>query len=290
MGQEIRVFTTSDFELKHQVKKCLVSTKYGKEEYDFNEAGFLTKSVTRFNDTDYDVIYYKFNNNELIEKRSESYRNNVFDSNTSIAHFYEIDTIPVRTVTEKIISYDKEFLDQYVYEYNTAGNLVKIMRTNNNGTDETIISYKNYKGEHTVTYTMNDELLKSIRTSNQKNKDNSVQEVVLTKEYLDGEANKAFEEVFDVSGKLLARQMFEYDEKKKNFVPTTRTTYEYDSNNMLISETAKTENITEKKAYIYQYDREEDGNWIKQIVTPDNTYTTRKIEYYESGNVAEEEE
>ena len=59
-GQEIQIFTLADFDLKENVKFCLVSTDYGKEEYDFNKKGFLTKAVTRYNDTDYDVVYYKY--------------------------------------------------------------------------------------------------------------------------------------------------------------------------------------------------------------------------------------
>ena len=49
---------------------------------------------------------------------------------------------------------------------------------------------------------------------------------------------------------------------------------------MLISESAKSGVGIIKKEYIYQYDMAENGNWIKQIVIPDNTYTTRKITYY----------
>ena len=40
-GQEIRIFTISDFDLKGPVKSCLVSTKYGKEAYDFDKQGKL---------------------------------------------------------------------------------------------------------------------------------------------------------------------------------------------------------------------------------------------------------
>ncbi|MBT8313063.1 MAG: hypothetical protein KJP26_01270, partial [Maribacter sp.] len=76
-SQEIRIFTTADFDLKGPVKTCLVSTKYGKETYDFDKEGKLTKSVTRYNDTDYDVTYYKYEGNELIEKRFENYRNDI---------------------------------------------------------------------------------------------------------------------------------------------------------------------------------------------------------------------
>ena len=63
-GQEIQIFTLADFGLKENVKFCMVSTDYGKEEYDFNKKGFLTKSVTRYNANDYDVVYYKYKSGE----------------------------------------------------------------------------------------------------------------------------------------------------------------------------------------------------------------------------------
>ncbi|TLF44598.1 hypothetical protein [Maribacter aurantiacus] len=278
--QEIRIFTVSDFDLKDSVKTCLVSTKYGKEEYDFNQRGLLTKSVTRYNESDYDVVYYKYQDSLLVEKRSETYRDNKFDPGTSIAHFFKLDTIGQTKITENIISYDKEFLDQYIYTYDDKGDLTKIVRTNDEGTDETQVEYKKYKGEYTITYLLNDVPLKSIRTSFQT-KNGEKQKILLTKEFLKGEATKAYEEVFGPNGKLLAKQEFEYDLETKKFVPTVRTTFEYDTNGMLVQEIKRGETILDKKEYIYQYDREGEGNWVKQIVTPENTYTTRKITYYE---------
>ncbi|MEP2239203.1 MAG: hypothetical protein ABJI22_12640 [Maribacter sp.] len=279
-GQEIQIFTLEDFDLKGDVKFCLVSTDYGKEEYDFNKNGLLTKSVTRYNEADYDVVYYKYSNGELLEKRAESYRNNTFDPSTSIAHFYEIDSTDNFKIQERIFSYDKEFLDQYIYGYDEYGDLASIERTNNDGTDITQVEHKKFKGENTVTYLLNEEPLKSIRTSILKPINKPAQRVVLTKEYLNGEESNAFEEVFSMDGKLMAQQEFEYNSELKKFEPTTRTSYEYDEKGMLVTETAKRGAGIIKKEYIYQYDNSEVGNWIKQIVTPDNTYTTRKITYY----------
>ncbi|VXC04464.1 hypothetical protein [Maribacter litoralis] len=279
-GQEIQILTVEDFDLMGDVKKCLVSTDYGKEEYDFNKNGLLTKSVTRYNEQDYDVVYYKYSKGELLEKRSESYRNNTFDASTSIAHFYEIDSTDNIKIQERIFSYDKQFIDEYIYYYDEFGDIISIKRTNNDGTDVTQVEHKKFKGENTVTYLLNDLPIKSIRTSTLKPKNKPAQNVVLTKEYLNGEENFAFEEVYSLDGKLMAQQEFEYDTSAKKFVPTTRTTYEYDQKGMLVAETAKRGAGIIKKEYIYQYDNSEVGNWVKQIVTPDNTYTTRKISYY----------
>ena len=279
-GQEIQIFTLSDFDLRDSVKSSLVSTDYGKEEYDFNRKGFLTKSVTRYNTSDYDVVYYKYKEEDLVEKRAESYRNNVFEPSTSIAHFYEIDTTENLKIQERIFSYDKQFLDEYVYEYDDSGDLISIRRINNEGTDVTQVEHKKINGEYTITYLLNDVPLKSIRTSTLKPKNKPAQKVVLTKEYLKGEAVQAFEKVFSLDGKLMAQQEFKYNLQSENFEPTVRTTFVYDEKGMLIEEITKSGLLTTKKEYIYQYDSEHNGNWIKQIVTPDNTYKTRKITYW----------
>lgn len=283
-SQEIRIFTIADFDLKGPVESCLVSTKYGKETYDFDKEGKLTKSVTRYNDTDYDVTYYKYRGEELIERRFENYRNNIFESGTSYANFYEIDTIPVRKVTEKIISYDKEFLDRYEYIYNADNILVKIIRTNNDGNDETLIEYTDYKGEQTQTNSLNGTILKSVRKSTRIGKDKKQQNVVLTKKFLDGEPSSALEEVFFANGKLQSETKFIHDAKKNQFVPNEVITYVYDENGMLVKTTSKSGKAVEVKEYIYQFDKGDEGNWIKEIITPENTYTTRKITYYKIEN------
>ena len=280
-AQEIRVFTSLDFDLNGPVKSCLVSTDYGKEEYNFNKNGLLTKSVTRHNDSDYDVTYYKYSGGELIEKRLENYRDNTFDSSTSIANFYEIDSIPNRKVIEKIVSYDKEFLDQYEYIYDLDGRLEQINRNNKDGIDKTDIEYNSLKGEDTKTFYLNGVILESVRTSKKKAKDKSVQKVVLTKKFLRGDPSTALEETFDLEGILVEKTIFYFNQKKKQFVPEETITYSYNTLGMISMEQIKKEGREETKEYIYQFDNGEDGNWIKQIITPDNTYKTRKITYYE---------
>ncbi|MDO1499606.1 hypothetical protein Q2T40_05445 [Winogradskyella maritima] len=114
------------------------------------EMDYLQKSVTRYNAEDYDVVYYKYKNNHLIEKRfGNPIRNNVFDPNTSIAHFYQIDSTENLKIQERIFSYDKQFLEEYIYEYDEAGDISSIRRTNNDGTDITQVEHKKINGEYT---------------------------------------------------------------------------------------------------------------------------------------------
>ena len=101
-----------------------VLSRFGKELFEFNRDGTLTRTITQYNDTDQDITYYKYDNGELVEKRMESYKGKVLDESTSMANFYEIDTVPNRKVIEKIISYDKQFLEQQQYHYDDEGKLM----------------------------------------------------------------------------------------------------------------------------------------------------------------------
>ena len=277
-AQEIKVFSTGDFDLKGAVKSCLVITDYGKEEYDFNEDGLLIKAVTRYNDVDYDVTRYKLNGKELLEKRVENYRDGAFVRNTSIANLYQRDTTEGLRITEKILSYTSEFLDQYEYIYDEEGRLATVWRTNNKGGDETTVTYEEDKMELTESYYLNDIIYKSVRTSIAKY--NKSWKTVLTKEFLEGEPQFAREQTFNEDGKLISEVRFAHNKTRNSFVPVESIFYTYGPQGYVISQTTQTERSTTVKEYLYQYDNGEEGNWVKQIITPDNTYTTRKITYY----------
>ncbi len=285
-SQEIQIFTVEDFDLKGNVKSCLVSTNYGKEEYDFNTEGLLAKSVTRYSDTDYDITYYKYSKGMLLEKRFENYRDNLFDKSTSIASFYTIDSLLNLKITEKIVSYNKEFLDQYEYFY-SADSIFKIVHSNDSGIDETLVSYTDFKGEQTKSYVLNGAVQKSIRTSEKRVKDSVVERNVLTKKFLNGVSNSALEETFDGEGKLITATKFYASPKTKRLSKVEALVYTYDKMGVLFQKEVQAEKSAETKEYIYQFD--ENGNWIKEIITPENTYKTRNISYYETLEEMKEE-
>ncbi|MBU2996091.1 hypothetical protein KO500_06585 [Cellulophaga baltica] len=280
-AQSAKIFTLSDFDLTGPVKSCMVTTTYGKEEFNFNKEGLLTKHITRFSESDYDITYYKFSNGEISEKRVENYRDGVFDRQTSIANIYVVDTTGNRRkVTEKIVSYSKEFLDQYEYFYNEDGVLEAIKRNNNNGIENTTVSYKDVDGEYTTSYILNDEIQKSLRISQRKTKASGMHFIALEKEYFEGKPFKAVEKIHDNKDRLISEQQFNYDIVAKTFKSTLKINFFYNDLGMLIKKQMKEGSNISVKEYIYQYDNGEKGNWIKQIITPDNTYITRKIKYY----------
>lgn len=287
-GQELKIQRVTDFDLKGNVKQCVVITDYGKEEYNFNEKGMLVKSVTRFSDSDYSVTHYKYDNDLLLEKRLENYIGGEFDKGTSIAHIFKIDTSGNKKITENILTYSKKFLDQYIYKYDDEDKLVSIKRINNEEIDETEITYLENKGEFTQTFVLNKVPYKSIRTSTVNNKEQT--KITLTKEFIKGKPHRATEVKTDTIGRTVKKIFFELTPKSKGLSVVKEEFYMYDNvSGALTKIITKRGNATSEKNYIHQFDGD-NGNWIKQIVAPENTYSTRKIMYYEKPKVDTVEE
>ncbi|MEM9362606.1 MAG: hypothetical protein AAGA43_08225 [Bacteroidota bacterium] len=282
-SQEIQIFKVEDFDLRGKVKSCLVITDYGRELFEFDTIGRLSKTITQYNESDQDITLYKYEGDNLIEKRMESYKNDVLDAATSMVNFYSVDTVSPRKVLEKIISYDKQFLEQQEYLYDEKDQLKKIMISNAEGVDETTIEYQQYKNETTQSVFHNGILEKMERVS-EKKVGNTKHKVILTKEFVDGEPDKAFEKTFDASGKLLKTETFNYDISKKQFVSYQKVKLDYDAEGMPTKETTDVQNAKSVKEFIFQFDNKPEKNWIKKIITPSNAYSTRRITYYAEEN------
>lgn len=277
-GQELKLFSTNDFDLKGKVKTCTIVTNYGKEVFEFNEEGYLVKSITAYNTEDQDVTAYTYSNGFLLERRMESYKDNILDEASSMASFYEIDSAKQKIIKEKIISYDKEFFEEQEYVFGEEDRVFKITTSHENAVDETKIEYNTFKNELTKTYFVNDVIEKSIRTSTKKIGSDLEQKIVLTKEYVDGEQNKAIEQRFNVDGKLIYEELFLNNASEGNFASEEVHVFEYDQDGVLTKEIIKQGNTVSEKEFIFQFD--DNKNWVKKIIAPENLYTTRKIEYY----------
>ena len=262
--QEPKIFMRSDYDLNGPVKSCRVITDYGKEDFDFNNEGLLTKSVTRYSGNDYDVSYYKYEDNRLIERRDERYQDGNFDEVTSMAHFYSYDSLPEPRIIEKILSYNKEFQEQYEYFYNPDGQLKRMLRSHANGVDETLIEYSSYKDENTVSFILNGLLQRTIRTSSKKQKGGDTVKIVLTKYFIEGIPEKAVEEVFNHKKLLISSLEFAYSVEEKSFVPLVKKEFTYDAQNKLESMTSSTDKEEAVEEYLYQFDGKEDGNWVEE--------------------------
>ena len=278
-SQEIQIFKVEDFDLRGKVKSCLVITDYGRELFEFDPMGRLSKTITQYNESDQDITLYKYDGETLIEKRMESYKDDILDAATSMVNFYSTDTVSPRRVMEKIISYDKQFLEQQEYLYDEEERLQKIIISNAEGVDETTIEYQQYKNETTQSVFHNGILEKMERVS-EKTSGNGTYKTTLTKEFVDGEPNNAIEKTYDTSGKLLKTETFNYDGSKKQFVSVQKVRLTYDTDGMPTTETTETQNSKSIKEFIFQFDSSPEKNWIKKITTPSNAYSTRRITYY----------
>ncbi len=280
MAQEPRVFKVLDFELNGPVKSCTVITNYGKEIFEFNEAGFLIKSTTQYNEEDKDITVYKYQNEELVEKRMESYKSTILDEATSMVNFYKIDTTKTKYIKELVVSFDKEFFEQQEYYYNSDGQLEKIIVSHEDAVDEVSIEYSQYKDELTERIYENGVIQSSERWSTKKLKNGDVLKIQLRKEFVDGEPNEAVETTMDEDGLKQHEQFFKFDTAENEFVPAEKRTYEYDKEGILNEVRFTIGNAKSTKNYIFQFDDSPYKNWVKKIITPDNSYITREIEYF----------
>ncbi len=123
----------------------------------------------------------------------------------------------------------------------------------------------------------------------QKSQNDSLQKKVLTQKYLDGQVNSKTVQVFDSNGKLLSRTEELYDGSIEKWILQEDLKYSYAENGVLANVKSQQRGYTTTKEYIYQFDGTDANNWVKEIVTPDNTYKTRRIAYHEIP-VAEQQE
>ena len=282
-SQEIITYDRSDFDLKGPVKSCFVFTKYGQEQYQFNKTGQLVEAATVFGENDSETTYYKYEKAKLVERRVENYVNGVLDKTTSMANFYSYDSIPQLKIKEKIIGYDRTFVAQFNYRYDSIGQLTRVVRTNTQGRFITLISYQwdSLRTKKSTAYWLDSVPLKQIDSIFLKAGGTLSQ--LKTKEFDNGIPNALELRVFNKKGLEIELHSTIYIEKDALLVPKKASSVrtKYDSNNHPIEQIFERGVVRQTKKNLYQLDGSPFKNWIKKITTPDNTYTTRKIVYFE---------
>ncbi len=282
-SQEIITYDRSDFDLKGPVKSCFVFTKYGQEQYQFNKTGQLVEAATVFGENDSETTYYKYEKAKLVERRVENYVNGVLDKTTSMANFYSYDSIPQLKIKEKIIGYDRTFVAQFNYRYDSIGQLTRVVRTNTQGRFITLISHQwdSLRTKKSSAYWLDSVPLKQIDSIFLKAGGTLSQ--LKTKEFDNGIPNALELRVFNKKGLEIELHSTIYIEKDALLVPKKASSVrtKYDSNNHPIEQIFERGVVRQTKKNLYQLDGSPFKNWIKKITTPDNTYTTRKIVYFE---------
>jgi hypothetical protein len=282
-SQEIITYDRSDFDLKGPVKSCFVFTKYGQEQYQFNKTGQLVEAATVFGENDSETTYYKYEKAKLVERRVENYVNGVLDKTTSMANFYSYDSIPQLKIKEKIIGYDRTFVAQFNYRYDSIGQLTRVVRTNTQGRFITLISHQwdSLRTKKSTAYWLDSVPLKQIDSIFLKAGGTLSQ--LKTKEFDNGIPNALELRVFNKKGLEIELHSTIYIEKDALLVPKKASSVrtKYDSNNHPIEQIFERGVVRQTKKNLYQLDGSPFKNWIKKITTPDNTYTTRNIVYFE---------
>jgi len=285
MRAQPEVFTRSDFELRGPVQSSTVITDYGEERFEFDREGKLLKTLTRFSDTDYDITYYRYKQGALTERRDEVYRDGTFDKSTSFARFYQRDTTAGK-LTETITSYDQQMKEQLTYSYDSIGRVQKIVRIGQEGIDETRVEYSELKGEQTAEYFLNGQLSKSIRRS-ETNAAGDTTTTELVKEYFQGAPQKALEQIRDSKDRLLQETRFTYDSVKSGFRKEQTRVLTYNEDGLAGTETisylnsrGQVSRVAENR-FLYQKDGKTPGNWIRKVITPENSIIARRIAYFE---------
>jgi hypothetical protein len=282
-SQEIITYDRSDFDLKGPVKSCFVFTKYGQEQYQFNKTGQLVEAATVFGENDSETTYYKYEKAKLVERRVENYVNGVLDKTTSMANFYSYDSIPQLKIKEKIIGYDRTFVAQFNYRYDSIGQLTRVVRTNTQGRFITLISHQwdSLRTKKSTAYWLDSLPLKQIDSIFLKAGGTLSQ--LKTKEFDNGIPNALELRVFNKKGLEIELHSTIYIEKDALLVPKKASSVrtKYDSNNHPIEQIFERGVVRQTKKNLYQLDGSPFKNWIKKITTPDNTYTARKIVYFE---------
>ncbi|MGA9240255.1 MAG: hypothetical protein WBV75_14435, partial [Robiginitalea sp.] len=146
-----------------------------------------------------------------------------------------------------------------------------------------------YKGESTSEYLLNGQLIKTIRTS-RKEVSGANHQVELRKDYFQGTPQKAVEEIRDTLNRTVEVSNYTFDPSKEEFQMVNQHKFSYNEAGLMSRETTTyygvesgkpKANRVSQKEFIYQTDGRTPANWIKKIVTPQNSYTTRKIAYYQ---------
>ena len=282
-SQEIITYDQSDFDLKGPVKSCFVFTKYGQEQYQFNKTGQLIEAATVFGKNDSETTYYKYEKTKLVERRVENYVNGVLDKMTSMANFYSYDSLPQLKIKEKLISYNRAFVAQFNYRYDSTGQLTRVVRTNTQGRFITLISHQwdSLRTKKSTSYWLDSVPLKQIDSIFLKAGGGLIQ--LRAKEFDNGLSSSLEQRVFNKKGLEIELVNTVYIERDTVLVAKRASSVrtKYDSNNHPIEQIFERGVVRQTKKNLYQLDGSPFKNWIKKITTPDNTYTTRKIVYFE---------
>ncbi len=210
-----------------------------------------------------------------------------FDAATSLAHFYtrdtlrEKDSILTYVLKERILSYDKELNELNEFYYDGEGRLERSVHSTAEGIDDFQIQYQQ-RGDTLMKIMHRNEALNQLEKHYPRISESgdTLRYKVFT-EYLSDLPEKKTREIRNTAGRLVEKKTWSYAPNEQAFRLEETIHYTYNEQGFLQEELIITGKSRKKKEYVYQYDNDGKGNWVKQIVLPDNAYVTRKISYFD---------
>lgn len=287
-AQNINPMSLKDFNLKGPVEHCILSADYGNEEFYFDKDGSLYRMITRYGENDYTITIYSLSGENIIQKNIEVYNNGKLDKSVSLAHAYEIRINSKGTsITERIVNFKSEQLDTYQYDYNTDKRLIKIIRNNKKGIEETNIHYELeddlVKREIYLSGADTVKVIKRLEPKIPHGKgayekleifyNNSIPDVANLK-FIDSIGKVKFEETLTAGNKNPYRF---YSKNKKTFI--------YNEYGDVVEEKSFNKKVLMSKVvYEYEYEANKDPeiplNWLRKTDKYAKNTITREIVYY----------
>jgi YD repeat-containing protein len=280
-AQEVLIKKREDYQLKGPVKKCTVLTSYGKEVFEFNRKGWLERITSFFNETDYHITNYIYSNSGIKERRIEYYEGGIIDREASIANFYQKDSVSSKIISENVVDYTGNLIEQKSYVYDSLSRVKTIYKRSPQGRFTTQISYsKDSLGSTFITaYYLDSIINKKVFITLPKKNDKEIYTHV-TKQFLDSEPVEESFVLINEKDEVTLRETSFYDPEKESWVLNSSIRYRYDSKGKVVEQKTQQGNSLFTQQYTYQVDGTPYSNWIKQIILPNLTYTTRIVEYF----------
>ncbi len=280
-AQEVRIKKLSDYQLQGPVKKCTVLTSYGKEVFEFNRKGWLERVTSFFNDEDYHVTHYKYSPSGIQERRIEYYERGIIDREASIANFYQMDSLSSKVKSERIVDYTGRIIEKRNYVYDSLKRIKTISKSSTQGRYTTQISYAtdSLGSSFTKAFYIDSILKKKIDSVLPLNNSKGAY-TLITRQYIDSLAVEESSLLLNTKDKVTLREKSFFDLDENKWVLISSIQYQYDSNGKLIEQKTQQGNSLFTQQFTYQVDGSPYSNWIKQIILPNLTYTTRIIEYF----------
>ncbi len=284
-SQEFKLLQTSDFDLHGAVKSCITITDYGTEEFYFKENGALIRSVTRFNETDYDQTVYEYHHNNLVKKYVESYREGNLDKAVSFIHVYKTTISELKKITEHIYNYQEQFVDQFEYFFDEDDLLVKVIRQNDYGIEEREITHAFSDGILVEEVHVIDDLIQKVIkriTPKITHEEGDYERMEIF--YDQGKPDRAILKFVKKNGQILFMDKMKAGKKNPDkFYARERTLYTYNEAGFLEEQKTfiKGKQVSQKK-FDYEYETEEDGygNWLRRYDENAKSSENRTIKYY----------